>query len=307
MKKIFTILLIAIILPFQKTQACDICGCGVGSYYIGILPEFSRKIMGLRYRYSSLRTHIGAGGTVTYLTSDEAYNTLEWWGGWNIGKKFRVMATVPYSFNQRTNQGVAKEKNGLGDINVSAFYQLINSKRMFKKNLLVQSLFIGGGIKLPVGKYNPADKENADQNANLFQLGTASVDYNVNLMYDIRLKDIGLNINASYKMNTANKYDYNYGNKLSANAQVYYKYRINKKILLAPNAGVLYENAAKDIDRKFKVDISGGKICFGSLGLETAFKKIAIGANWQTPLSQNLANGFVKANNKAMVHVSFSF
>ncbi len=263
--------------------------------------------MGLRYRYNSLRTHIGAGGMQTYLTSSERYNTLELWGGWNIGKRFRIMATIPYGFNERINQGIAKQKNGLGDISLSGFYQLINSKKMIAKKLLVQTLFIGGGIKLPTGKYNAADKSNTNENANLFQLGTASFDYTLNAMYDIRLQDIGLNINASYKMNTANKYDYNYGNKLSAGTQLYYKYRIKKKLLLAPNAGLLYEHAAKDIDRKFNVDISGGRILNASLGLETMFKRIAVGANWQTPLSQNLASGFVKANNRCMLHVSFSF
>jgi len=70
---------------------------------------------------------------------------------------------------------------------------------------------------------------------------------------------------------------------------------------------LLYEHAAKDIDRKFNVDISGGRILCGSLGLETGFRKIAIGANWQTPLSQNLANGFVKAGNRVMLHMAVSF
>jgi len=53
------------------------------------------------------------------------------------------------------------------------------------------------------------------------------------------------------------------------------------------------------------VDVSGGNLLLGTLGIETTFKKLSLGANWQTPLSQNLANGFVKANNRMMVHVSF--
>ncbi len=306
MKK-YILLILIICSSFQKTNACDICGCGVGSYYIGILPDFTKKIVGLRYRYNSLRTHIGAGGVQTYLTSNEVYNTIELWGGWNIGKKFRLMATIPYSFNERSNKGITKEKNGFGDMSISGFYQLINSRKTIYKKLLVQSMFIGIGIKLPTGNYNPVDKENTNQNANLFQLGTASVDYSINAMYDIRLQDIGLNINASYKMNTTNKYEYNYGNKLSANAQLYYKYRIKKKVMLSPNAGLLYENAARDTDKKFKVDISGGKLLCGNLGIETRFKKMAVGASWQMPISQDLANGSVRANNRAMVQLAFSF
>jgi len=79
--------------------SCDICGCGVGGNYIGILPDFVSKIIGVRYRHNALRTHIGAGGVAPYLTTREIYHNAELWGGWNINKKVRVMAVVPWSFN----------------------------------------------------------------------------------------------------------------------------------------------------------------------------------------------------------------
>jgi hypothetical protein len=304
MKKIIIILIT--IFFGTKSYACEICGCGVGGYYIGILPEFHRHIFGVRYRYNSLKTHIGAGGSNTYLTTAEMYRTAEIWGGWNIGKKFRVMAAVPYAFNERDNQGISKTKNGIGDISVNGYYQLLNSRHVILSNkLLVQSLWVGGGIKLPTGKYTPADKENTTQNTNLFQLGTASTDFSVNAMYDVRLQDVGINTSISYKMNTANKYNYNYGNKLNATAQAYYKIGIKKKFSIAPNAGIMYEQSKKDIDNKILVDVSGGNLLLGSIGLEASGKKISVGTNWQTPLSQNLANGFVKANSRLMVHISF--
>lgn len=304
MKKLF-ITAMAITL-FTQARACDICGCGVGGYYIGILPDFYKHILGLRYRYNSILTHIGASGSTTYLTTHEYYKTTELWGGWNIGKKFRVMASVPYSFNERLNQGIRQDKNGIGDISVNGYYQLLKKRNTVLKNkLLVQSLWVGAGIKLPTGKYNPADKSGTAKNTNLFQLGTASIDYTLNTMYDLRLQDAGINITASYKINTANKYHYNYGNKLNASAQLYYKFRIKDKFTLAPNAGIMYEHSKKDIDNKFLVDISGGDLMTGTLGVETSYKKISIGGNWQSPLSQKLANGFVRSNNRMMVHVSF--
>ena len=66
----------------SESKACDICGCGAGSYYIGILPEFNAKILGLRYRSSNLTTHLNPEGQRTYLTTDEQYYTTELWGGW---------------------------------------------------------------------------------------------------------------------------------------------------------------------------------------------------------------------------------
>ncbi|MBK7305680.1 MAG: transporter [Chitinophagaceae bacterium] len=218
------------------------------------------------------------------------------------------MASVPYAFNERENQGIRNSKNGIGDISVNGYYRLFNDKRtVFTKKILVQSLWICAGIKLPTGKYTPADKLSSTQNTNLFQLGTASFDFSVNAMYEVRIQDAGLNISASYKMNTANKYSYNYGNKLNATAQLYYKIRVKNKFTIAPNAGVMYENSKKDIDNKISVDASGGNLMLGSIGFETGFKKITFGANWQIPLSQNLANGFVNANPRMMVHISFFY
>ncbi len=304
MKKLLTIFIF--LFSAGHIHACDICGCGVGGYYIGILPEFHKHIIGIRYRYNSLQTHIGAGGNITYLTTAEMYRTAELWGGWNLGKKFRIMAALPYAFNERENLGTVKTKNGLGDISVNAYYQVLNSQsQLMPDKLLVQTLWIGGGIKLPTGQYVAADKMNTSQNTNLFQLGTASTDFTLNAMYDARLQDFGVNISASYKMNTANSSNYNYGNKLNVSAQAYYKIRVMKKYTIAPNAGIIYERSKKDIDNKIIVDVSGGRLLMGGAGLEVSGKKISAGANWQTPLSQNLANGFVKSNNRMMLHVSF--
>lgn len=305
MKKLILFFILASSFLTIELKACDICGCGVGSYYIGILPEFNKKIFGIRYQYKTLRTHIGAGGASTYLTTDESYRTAEIWGGWNIGKRFRVMGFVPFNFNERLNQGVTSNKNGIGDIAFTGFYQLLNHNKTIGNKLLVQSLWVGGGVKLPTGKYEPLEKKPGEESANIFQLGTKSLDFTLNAMYDIRIQDVGMNANVNYKINTANGYDYQYGNKFSGNVQAYYKIRVKNVVTIAPNTGVLYEAAQKDMDGKYASDVSGGYALTGTVGMEAAFRNISIGGNWQTPLSQNLANGFVKANNRMMLHLSF--
>ncbi|MEO5944004.1 MAG: transporter [Ferruginibacter sp.] len=306
MKKYILIIFLATSVPVFTT-ACDICGCGVGNSYIGILPDFYKHIFGFRYRYNSMFTHVGVGGSFSYLTTKETYNTIEAWSGRNIGKKFRVMASVPYSFNEKTNQGITNNKNGIGDISLSGYYQLLNKRQPFPGNkLLVQSLYIGAGIKSATGKYNPLDKTSTNDNANLFQLGTGSTDFNFSAMYDVRLQDMGINLSSNYKITTANKYHYEYGNKFSINAQAYYKFKINKKLSVAPNAGIQYEKTKDDLDNGFDVTVSGGRLLLGTVGVETAFSKFAVGANFQTPLSQNLASGIVKANNRFMLHMAIA-
>lgn len=305
MKKIFIIILSLV--STGNVIACDICGCGVGNNYIGILPDYQKRILGIRYRHNSVLTHLGVGGTTTYLTTKETYNTAEIWGGWNITDKFRLMASVPYGFNRRENEVTSNNKNGIGDITMSGFYQLINNRKTINKKLLVQSLWIGGGIKFATGEYNPLDKNSSNDNANLFQLGTGSTDFNLGFMYDIRLQDVGINISSNYKATTENKHDYRYGNKFNVNAQAYHKFRIKDKITLAPNAGMQYEQSKYDREKEIEVFASGGNVLLGTIGLETAWKSFAFGANFQTPLSQNLANDIVKGKNRLMVHLSVPF
>lgn len=297
------ILLFAAMLIFTATKACDICGCGVGSYYIGLLPDFKKRFAGLRYQYKTMQSHLGPGGSTSYLTTDETYRTAELWGGWNIGKKFRVLGFVPVNFSERSNQDVSKSKTGLGDIAVVGYYQVFNKLNTLTNKPLIQSLWIGGGIKLPTGKYEPAERKENEDSPNNFQLGTASTDFTLNAMYDIRLMDIGLNANVSYKINTRNKYDYQYGNKFSANLLAYYKLRPHKDLSISPNAGILYETADKDKES----DVSGGYSFMGTTGIELSFSQFSIGGNFQPVLSQELAGNKVKAGNRAMVHVTYLF
>ena len=287
------------------SMACDICGCGIGNNYIGILPEFNSKIIGVRYRSNNLWTDIGANGAHTYLTTEERYQTTELWGAWNLGQKFRVMATIPYHFNSKMNQGTSTQKNGFGDMSATVFYKLYNSKKTISEDkLLVQSLWIGGGIKAPTGYY--ADEEASATTANLFQLGTGSLDFSIIGMYDIRLNDAGINLTANYRMATENKSDYRYGNKFSNTTQFYYKFLIKNKLRLAPNAGVQYEKAAIDSRAGFDVANSGGSALLGTIGLEVNKGKWFAGANFQTPFYQNLALGSVVAENRFMVHLGIS-
>ncbi|SEB21044.1 Putative MetA-pathway of phenol degradation [Pedobacter hartonius] len=262
----------------------------------------------MRYQYKSLRTHLGPIGERTPITADETYQSAELWGGWNFGNRFRVLAFVPYNFNKRESQTGNGTKTGLGDIAVMAYYKLFDHKGNLGERLLVQSLWIGGGIKVPTGKYEPSERLAVSESPNNFQLGTASTDFTLNVAYDIRYNDMGINTNVNYKINTENKYDYRYGNKFTSNVLAYYKLRIANKVTLAPNIGLLYETAAKDVEsEKYDVAISGGYSLSAVGGVEVAMKGLSFGVNYQNVRSQDLAGGRAHAGNRVMVHISLPF
>lgn len=309
MKKL--LITLSLIIAFQSSEACDICGCGVGGNYIGLLPDFTKRFVGLRYQFNRLTTQLDINGNRTALSTDEKYQTMELWGAWNIGQKWRVLALVPYNFNEKYTEGsdLLRKKNGTGDITLNGYYKLFDQSNPTANNkLVVQSLWVGMGVKLPTGAYDVAEQQNATAtNPNMFQLGTGSLDFIPSLMYDVRIQDFGINANASYKINTENKDDYRYGNKIAANASAYYKIALGANSRLAPNAGISFESQQKDHAMGFKVEETGGHILNASMGLEANFNRISVGASFQTPIQQELGRGRIDAGNRLLTHVSFSF
>lgn len=307
MKKLIIGLFLTIV-TVTNAKACDICGCGVGSYYLGILPEYNKRFLGLRYQYKSLRTHLGPHGETTPLTTDETYQSTELWGGVNFGTRFRVLAFIPFNFNRRESQASSGRKNGIGDIAVMGYYKLFDHTGTAAERLLVQSLWIGAGIKVPTGKYEPTERLAVSESPNNFQLGSASADFTLNAAYDIRWNDLGLNINLNYKINTENKYSYRYGNKFTSNMLLYHKFRLANKVTVAPNLGILYETADKDVENdKYDVSVSGGHSLSAVAGIEIGLQGLSMGANYQNVRSQNLAGGRVYAGNRFLVHMSLPF
>lgn len=314
MRKYRKILLLTVaLIAFNNVPsfACDICGAGSGSYYMGILPEFNKRFLGLRYHYNTLETHLGPDGRRTPNTADETYQSVELWGTWNLGNRWRVMAIVPYNFNQRTVEraGEVGHKNGMGDVVVAGYFKLFEQvNETAASGDFVQSLWVGAGVKLPTGAYDDAFRTAVAQDApNNFQLGTASTDLLLSAAYDMRLSEMGLNVNVNYKANTENAHEYRYGNKLTTSLLVYRQFSMGEQVRLAPNVGTLLDTQSKDVlYGKYDVAASGGHLWSGLLGLEMNFGKLSVGANYQLPIRQQLADGRAKAGGRSMVHLSYA-
>jgi hypothetical protein len=299
MKKLIITVIICIVCEIQPAGACEICGCGVGNFYMGMVPKFNSKFIGLRYRY------IGFSSQVKNSMSEfsrDTYQSLELWSGWKLGKKWQAMIFIPYQYNIRiTNEG-EKKSNGLGDITLLTNYRLINQPIGHGN----QQLLIGGGIKVPSGAYKidfTDPKINlGDPNA---KAGTGSVDLLFNINHNISIQQWGINTMVSYKANSANQENYKFGNRLSANSLAYYRFKF-KTMGIAPVIGGLYELSAPNYFQHERIEQTGGYAAFGLAGLEMNYSKVAFGLNVQAPLKQNLSQTQTQAKPRGLVHLTFT-
>ena len=287
------------ILSATAANACEICGCGLGNYYIGLLPQFNHKFIGLRYQYRNFKTVMADNPT---QFSNDYYKTAELWAGWNIGKKWQVLAILPYNFIHQVSDDGIINKNGIGDIALMANYKLFDKN----SSKVSQQLWLGAGIKLPTGKFNIDINDPAIVSLANTQTGSASTDFMLNAIYNVRVNKIAVNTAASYKINTANKDAYSFGNKFSASSFISYAITKGKTIIL-PNAGLLYENTAANTITKQTIAQTGGSLLAAAAGLEINFNKFSVGGNIQLPLGQHYAAGQTDLKTRGMLHVTFSF
>lgn len=299
MKK--ALLLTVLCFSLFQTFACDICGCSSGNYFIGLLPQFRKHFFGTRYTFRSYTSHI-AGDAAQF--SKDFYQTAELWGGMNMGQKWQLMAFVPYNINRQTSDDGIRNSSGIGDITLIGNYKLLNTRAGTKKgDWLSQQLWVGGGVKLPTGKF-AADPDDIIPDANN-QPGTGSVDFLLDALYTIHVGDWGVNSSVSYKINESAE-TFHFGNRLNASAYAFHSFT-RKIATFNPNVGLLYEKLDANKLKNEKITDTGGRALLAAGGLEINMAKIAVGMNAQLPIAQNLSNGQTNAKLRGMVHVTFLF
>lgn len=303
MKKIILVFLLVVASIFAQYSAfsCDLCGCAVGNFYMGVMPQFQKNFIGLRYRSSTYNSHVGLG---KLFETQEAFQSAEIFARFYPHKKVQIITFLPYLFNAQQTSSDLKKLQGLGDASILVNYRLFANDTTMSN--WKHNWFVGGGIKLPFGRYEyQENNDNQVANAN-FQLGSGSVDFILNSTYTLRYKKIGLSTDLSYKINTKNSANYQFGNKISGNANLFWVKTVGKFAFM-PYLGIYYENANYDKKNGVENSNTGGTLLMQNLGFDIYFKRFVLGGNFQMPLEQNLAKGQIKANERFLIQFLYVF
>jgi hypothetical protein len=212
------------------------------------------------------------------------------------------MGYLPFQSNMQKGPEGDKSLHKLGDAIFLANYRLID--HISSDNKLRQTVVAGGGIKLPTGNYQYEEGSEKEVDNPNFQAGTGSTDFLLNGSYSLRYKKVAVSTGVTYKMNTSNKEDYRFGNRLLTVVQFKYIKDV-RNISIIPNLGLIMEKMNQDKESGTSVDHTGGHNVQATVGLDVNNRKIAAGIFYSKPLAQNLAMGHIQAMPGVNVHVSF--
>lgn len=231
--------------------------------------------------------HQKAEEQTQYRRDDRNYfTTYELRGTHFFHPRWSITGVLPYHqnslrLNQKTQTG-----GGLGDATVIINHFLLYEKqKAWKYNLQLH-----GGIKLPTGSY-VKDGANFADNSHL-QAGTGSYDFITGTTFTTRYKKVGSATNMLYRINTANYFDYRFGNSFNLTHHFFYHYnRPLSDFHLFPALGVYYENSNGEFYQKNWQAGTGGQIIFASFALDGQFgqkSRFGFTSALQLPMWQDL-------------------
>lgn len=285
------------------TSACDICGCGVGTSYFGLMPQMHQNLVGLRWRESSFRSSsLHDGGS-----SRDFFRSLELTARYYPARRWQITAFVPMNFNYRETDERIQHQSGLGDAAMVANFSLWTRRSSNAAGAPVRHLLLlGGGAKLPTGHFREANGSHGEALPN-FQLGTGSVDFLASLGYTLRHPRWGLHAESGVKINTPNPDDYRFGHRLNGQAFGFAVVNLSERSYLMPMFGGYAE--ASQIDRKEgrRQSETGGHLVNAIAGAELFVRQMSVGAQLQWPLAHDLAEGAVEAGPRFSVNAAYLF
>lgn len=283
----------------QLFDDCDACGCSASGGSMGFSSMLNSNFVGIRYFNQSYTSRDGIFVNSPWI--DENFNTVQVWARIPVTPKIQLATLIPYQFHERALATGVENIEGLGDISIIGTYTVYQTQK--DSTVFTHNLQLGGGIKIPSGKFNEAN--NAGSINQSFQVGTGSFDYLFVTDYVIKKQNLGLNAMLNYTVKTKNKKNYQYGNQLNYGSTLFYLLDYDA-VKLMPQVGLAGEVYESNKQYGAFLPDTAGSVLFSKFGLEAGKDKFSIGINTMLPINQNLSNGGIKANYRWSVNLNYT-
>lgn len=301
-------LLVLFVLPIFDSEACDICGCGAGNLYFGVVPMSERNHIALRYRSLNYDSHLYPNDLYESLfKTTERFHIVEALARFQVSPRWQISAFVPYVFAYQKRNGGSFNTSGLADVLVQAQYRILQTDILHPEWDWRHQLFLGAGLKTPTGKWKFGSEENGSVENPNFQPGTGSFDGLVTMQYSVRYKDFGLQSDAQYRFNGVNKDDYRFGKRFTSNLNFFYLLGKKPIFRVMPIIGLYGETSAKNLKHDLDVPHTGGQLWMANAGVQVFFKKVGLMAQHQVPISQNLSDHHQLSKSRWLFQIGIGF
>ena len=287
----YALLAILLTIAAKGSHACDGCGSGAGQAGWGIMPSNNQHFIGLRMRSRSFLTEPHSIGFMHSDGSDDSFIRTEINGRYSFNSGVMLLASIPYNTG-RTGQVF---KRGLGDISLTVASSLLKPNE--SKNVKHQIL-AGIGVETPTG-----DFEFNHEIPAVVQQGSGSWDLTGMLMYTLRHKNHGIQMDCNYKYSGINPEHYQFGQMIMGGVRLFSSFDKNSWRFV-PSIALSQEAWAPDVqDTRYDVEVpfTGGNLLMASGSFDLFSRRFSVGFEYGRSLHSHIAEGY--SSLKHNVHV----
>jgi hypothetical protein len=287
------VILLLVLSYSQRGFACNVCGCPVSDFGLGLVQLVPKHVLGTSYQYS----HFGAAPHENALSTNQKFHSVAFSGRWHLTNRLRLITDVPYHYRSLSYGSETRSVHQTGDINISAQVSVLPEPLPCGIN---HSLQLGFGVKLPTGKFEFEEDPSALFFPNL-QTGTGATDLQANAFYVVQNQRFGAQVSASIRRTGENKERYRYGNQAQVESKVFYRKSVRKELSMISALGFVLDGKTTDVHRGAHLETTSGYVGYGILSLELIGKKGAIACIAQPPLVNQMADASLQIHTRYAV------
>lgn len=270
--------------------SCDQCSCA-SSGFMGIVPQFGKHHVGLRYVYQHFETkHISSLIEGQALeTSVERFHTVEAFGSYFPHWRVQILAAMPFTYRSQVSSLTGSYTGyGIGDMRLGGVCTAVATPDTIGKKVR-HNVMLGSTLKTPTGQ--KALKQHQELLHRNLQPGTGSWDVDFNMRYIIRIKRWGISSLANYRLNTMAK-NYKFGDRVTGMLGGFYWTRF-KGVTIMPQVAMNMDYAFKDIEGRRLQTKTGGYNLTARAEIQIGYKRFIGSVGYGLPVLYNLNDGEV--------------